>query len=198
MLTSITPLGEQGRHNRYGVTVAAYVLGSVLGGLTTGLVLGAVGMLALSGVPGPVRLALAGAACLVALASDLGVFGRRLPGGRRQVDEDWLVRYRGWVYGLAFGYQLGLAVVTIITSAVTYAVLTVMLLTASPVAGAVLGATFGLVRGLPVLGLRHVAAHEDLLAAARRLERLAAPASRATAAVLTAAAAVLLTGAVTA
>ena len=27
---------------------------------------------------------------------------------RRQVNEDWIGRYRGWVYGAGFGAQLGL------------------------------------------------------------------------------------------
>ena len=33
MLASIPPLGERARHNRWSVTVTAYVLGSVVGGL---------------------------------------------------------------------------------------------------------------------------------------------------------------------
>ena len=33
------------------------------------------------------------------------------------VHEQWLTRYRGWVYGVGFGAQLGFGLVTIITSA---------------------------------------------------------------------------------
>ena len=97
MLTSITPLGEQGRGNRWAVTTTAYAGGCLLGGAVTGLVLGAVGA-ALPDLPG---LWLAGLACLLAAAADLAATtsGRRLPGGRRQVDRAWLDRYRGWVYG---------------------------------------------------------------------------------------------------
>ena len=40
MLTSITPLGERGRGHRYAVTMTAYVLGCLLGGATTGVLLG--------------------------------------------------------------------------------------------------------------------------------------------------------------
>ncbi len=45
MLTSITPLGERGRGNRCAVTLTAYVLGCLLGGATTGVLLGALGSL---------------------------------------------------------------------------------------------------------------------------------------------------------
>lgn len=55
---------------------------------------------------------LAALAGLAGLALDLGLGALRLPGPARQVDEDWLARYRGWVYGAGFGTQLGLGVVT--------------------------------------------------------------------------------------
>ena len=32
MLSSITPLGERGRHNRFAVTAAAHIAGAVVGG----------------------------------------------------------------------------------------------------------------------------------------------------------------------
>ena len=115
MLTSITPLGERGRGQRYAVTMTAYVVGCLLGGATTGLLLGSLGAL----LPALPVLLLAGTVCLAAALADLR--GVRI--GRRQVDEDWLTRYRGWVYGAGFGYQLGLGVVTVVTSAATLAVL---------------------------------------------------------------------------
>ena len=141
MLTSITPLGEQGRGNTYALTVTAYLLGSVLGGATTGAALGAVGALVAAPLPGPARLLLAALVCAVAAAADAVVLrtGRRLPGGRRQVDEDWLTRYRGWVYGGAFGFQLGLGVVTIVTSAATFALLALVVLSGGPAPGLALG-----------------------------------------------------------
>ena len=43
MLTSISPLGERARGQRYGLTVAAHLLGGALGGATTGALLGAAG-----------------------------------------------------------------------------------------------------------------------------------------------------------
>src|SRR5687767_11947458 len=146
MLTSISPLGERARGNRWGLTATACVIGSVLGGAAVGTLLGAVGDLLLRPLP-----LIAAAVCVLAAIADLAGL---LPRGSRQVDEDWLVRYRGWVYGFAFGAQLGVGVVTIVTSAATYAVLALCLLSGSVTTGLAIGATFGLVRALPLLRLR--------------------------------------------
>jgi hypothetical protein len=177
MLTSITPLGERSRGNRYAVTLTAYVLACLLGGATTGLLLGAVG----SALPTLPALLIAGTACLAAALADARGW---LPIGRRQVDEDWLTRYRGWVYGLGFGYQLGLGVVTIVTSAATVAALAVMLLTQSPLAGALLGLVFGGARAVPALLLGRAASHGELRTMAAGLERRAPLAARTTAVAL--------------
>jgi hypothetical protein len=190
MLTSITPLGERGRGNRWAVTTTAYAVGCALGGATTGLVLGGVGALL---PPLPVLLA-AGAACLLAAAADLAP--GRLPVGRRQVDERWLGRYRGWVYGLGFGYQLGLGVVTIVTSAATFAVLAVALLTQSPLAGALVGLVFGAARALPALLVRSVDRPDRLRQLARRVEQHHRAAARTTVAALAVGGSVLVAGGV--
>jgi hypothetical protein len=182
MLTSISPLGERARGNRWALTVSAYVVASVLGGLTMGAVLGAVGSLF------EVSLLVAAAVCAVAAVADLA---HRLPTIRRQVDEDWLTRYRGWVYGLGYGYQLGLGVVTIVTSAATYATVALCLLSGSLAVGAAIGACFGLVRSLPILLLRRAETPERLRSIAASLERLSAGAGRATTVVLAGAAVAL-------
>jgi len=189
MLTSITPLGERGRGNRWAVTTTAYAAGCALGGATTGLVLGSVGALL---PPVPVLL-VAGVACLLAAWADLTT--GRLPLGRRQVDERWLGLYRGWVYGLGFGYQLGLGVVTVVTSAATLAVLAVALLTQSPVAGAVVGLVFGAARALPALLVRRVDTPDGLRRLAGRVEHHAPAAARTTVAALAAGGAVLVAAA---
>lgn len=188
MLTSITPLGERGRGNRYAVTLTAYVVGALLGGATTGVVLGAIGSL----LPTLPALLLAGAACLAAALADLRGW---LPIGRRQVDEDWLTRYRGWVYGLGFGYQLGLGVVTIVTSAATIAVLALALLTQSVLGGLAAGLVFGGARAVPALLLGRAASHAELRSLAAGLERRAPLAARTTAAAFAVGGAVLVAGA---
>jgi hypothetical protein len=98
------------------------------------------------------------------------------PSWRRQVDEAWLARYRGWVYGLGFGVQLGLGVVTIVTSSTVYATVVLAALTGSVPGGALLGLVFGGVRALPVLALRRVQDRTELHRVFARLERLRGPA----------------------
>ena len=188
MLTSITPLGERGRGQRYAVTVTSYVVGSVVGGTLAGALLGGLGSLLVWVLPVPV-LAVAAAVLLVAAGFDAR--GATML-GRRQVDQDWLPRFRGWVYGLGFGVQLGFGAVTVVTSAATLALAAVLLLTGSPAAGAWLGALFGLSRALPVLALRHVQQPDQLRAAARRWSAAAPAASRAVVGLLAAAAAFAL------
>src|SRR4051794_12975770 len=100
MLASITPLGERGRGRRWGRTVGAYLVASVVGGAALGAVAGGIGGL-LGGAP------LVGVAVVAGVAAVADLFVARLPGPRRQVDERWLVRYRGWVYAAGFGAQLG-------------------------------------------------------------------------------------------
>ena len=182
MLTSISPLGERARGHRWAVTTTAYVVGSLLGGLSIGALLGAVGR------PLPDPGAIAAGVCLAAAALDLRP---PPPSLHRQVDQAWLTTYRGWVYGLGFGYQLGLGVVTIVTSAATYAALGLCLLSGGAVGGAVVGGTFGLVRALPLLLLRGADSPAALHDVAGRLDRLSRGATRATVAVLAGAAAVL-------
>src|SRR5450631_4176274 len=104
MLASINPLGERTRSQRYSVTVVAYIVGSTVAGAILGAVLGFVGTPAARP-----EVALTAVALLATVGTLFdGRRGRRVPGPRRQVDESWLVTYRGWVYGAGFGVQLGL------------------------------------------------------------------------------------------
>jgi hypothetical protein len=148
MLASIHPLGERARHNRWAVTAGWYVAGSVAAGSALGATLAATvgAALAVAGWhAGPV---LAAALCVAAGLADAA--GWRGPGPRRQVDERWLARYRGWAYGLGFGLQLGLGIVTIVTSAAVYLTFVLAALSGSPTEGAVIGGAFGLARALPI------------------------------------------------
>lgn len=198
MLSSICPLGERARHSRWSITVAAYLIGSAVGGLALGLLSAMLGGL----VPAhwrasPLVLCAVAVAMAVGLAFEARVVRRPIPSWRRQVDEQWLTRYRGWVYGLGFGAQLGFGVVTIVTSATTYAVIVAAALTGVPAAGAGIGGLFGLVRALPVVALGRVDHPHALHRLFRRLERWGRPAERAAAAGLAAAALTLVAVAAT-
>jgi len=160
MLTSITPLGERGKGNRWSVTATAYVLGSLVGGALLGLLGGALGSVVARRVDGRAALVVLAVACVAAAVVDLT--GRRLPSWHRQVDEQWLQAYRGWVYGAGFGLQLGFGVITIITSASTHVVVLATVLAGSVPGGVAVGATFGLVRGLAIVSVRSVDRPEQL------------------------------------
>ena len=110
--------------------------------------------------------------------------------------EDWLARYRGWVYGGAFGVQLGLGVVTVVNLSAVYTALGAELLAGSAAAGALIGGTFGLLRALPLVGTARVRAPDDLRDVDARLRAWDAPARRLAVAAEAAVAAVLVVAAV--
>lgn len=175
MLTSITPLGERGRGNRWGHTAAWLVVGHVVGGALLGgsaaaLAAGAAA-LGVAGVSGAAShdVVVATVAAVAAAAIVFDLAGGRVP-GRRQVDERWLTTYRGWVYGLGFGVQLGFGLVTVVNTALVVALLVAVVLVA-PVAGVGLGALYGTVRGLAAVGSGRVRSVGDLHRLHRLLDR---------------------------
>jgi hypothetical protein len=174
MLASITPLGERARRSNWALTTSMHVLGSLAGGAAVGALAGSGGWLALSGVDFRVRLVVLAAALAVGLVWDLG--RGAVPGPRRQVDERWLDRYRGWVYGLGYGAQLGTGLVTVVISSTVYVVPVACLLTADPLSGCAIGAVAGLLRGVTVFAAARVATPERLVAFHARMRLLERPA----------------------
>ena len=153
MLASINPLGERSRNRSWGATFTWYVAGSVAGGVAMGAAFGLLGagIDALLPRHDTLTAVLVLGCALLALAYDLHLFGLRLPTIVRQVDENWLPRYRAWVYAGGFGLQLGLGVVTVVTTSAVYLTWIFAVLAGSVWGGIVIGATFGLVRALPML-----------------------------------------------
>jgi hypothetical protein len=189
MLSSITPLGERGRGRRWGATVVAFTLGSVAGGAALGGLLGLAGALlaAAAPPPGPLVLAAAALAAATGLVADLAPGRLALPSVRRQVNEDWLEAYRGWVVGVGFGAQLGAGLATIVTTAAVHLAFVLALLAGSlqrSGAGLALGTLFGLARALPLLAAAEASGPAGLAALHGRLERLAPRAHRLTTALL--------------
>ena len=95
--------------------------------------------------------------------------GRRLP-GRRQVNEDWLVAYRSWVYGAGFGLQLGAAVATVVNTALVPLFMLAALLAGELPAGLGIGAAFGTARGASMALSSRVRTADDLRQLHRRLD----------------------------
>ena len=166
MLASINPLGERGRNQRYSSTITAYLVGSTVAGAGLGGLLGLVG----SPIAAPaVALGVVAALAAVGLFVDART---RVPGPRRQVNENWLGQYRGWVYGGGFGVQLGFAFLTIVTASATWVAFACALFSGTVWAGALVGGVFGLARALPILAAARVRDASALRALVRRLERV--------------------------
>lgn len=180
MLSTITPMGEQARGNRYYVSVAWFVAGAALGGATLGLGAAAlaVGVDALD-LAASTRVGLAAAVAAVTLASDLALGGFRLPSHTRQVNEDWLSQFRSWVYGGGFGWQIGVGLATYVTTAAVYLMVALAALTASPALAFAIVTGFGFVRGLAVLLGRRLVTPARMMALHRRLDELLPTAQRA-------------------
>ena len=169
MLSTITPIGERGRGNRYAATAAWYVVGSTAGGLSLGLVVA----LGAALVPGsfadePVLLV----AALVAVASDLRLGGFQVPVHRRQVNERWLDVYRPWVYGAGFGWQVGSGFATYIMTAANHLLVVALLARGSAMAAVATCGAFGLVRGVAVLLTRSATSPAALLGVHERVHRV--------------------------
>jgi sulfite exporter TauE/SafE len=173
MLSSIHPLGERARGNRWGATATYYVLGAVLGGAAVGGIAGTLGWgLAALAEPSEAALVVAVVGLLIASAL-LDGLGLAVPSPERQVDETWLARYRSWVYGGGFGIQLGTGVMTFVKTASVYAMWLLVVLGASPLLGAAVGAWFGLVRGAALLTVAGVDDPTTLRSYFRRMAELA-------------------------
>ena len=180
MLSQLTPVGEASRGYRYRTTAAWFVVGAVVGGTMLG---GVLALLA-AGVAGfdisvTTALGIAAALAVAGAAVDSGVLGIAPPVFLRQVNEDWLGRYRAWVYGSGFGWQVGAGVTTYIMTAAVFLTVAMGALTAGPIAAFALGTLFGLVRGLAVLLTARLRTTADLFEFHRRFDALGEPVRRA-------------------
>ena len=194
MLSSITPMTEAGRGNRFNVTAAWFIVGGILGGLSLGLLaaLAAVGVGAL-GLSDTALVGIAATLAVITASIDLGIGGIELPIFKRQVNDAWLRRYRSWAYGAGFGWQIGFGVATYIMTAGVFLTIGLAVLTASPVQAVVIGLTFGLVRGSAVFISRSATTPAALGRVHEQLDA-AAPAARAAAALVQVLAAAVFAG----
>jgi hypothetical protein len=172
MLSSITPLGERSRRQHFWITTPFLIVGATVAGAVVGAALGAAGAhVPLSERERVLGLAMVGA---IGLAADL-LLRNGVPTHLRQVDERWLRRYRGWVYGTGYGIQLGLAVATVVTTSTVYVTLLGEALAPTIAAGAVIGSVFGVIRGGSVLLAARVNSPASLFRFHRRFSTLERP-----------------------
>lgn len=173
MLASITPLGERARRARWGTTATLYVLSASAGGALIGTLAGAAGSVTIAAVDLRARLALV--ACALALGFGWEAVHVPVPGPRRQVNEQWLGRYRSWVYGVGFGAQLGAGVTTVVMTTAVYVVAIAAFASATPGAGALIGAAAGGLRGATVLAAGTITTPRRLVSFHDRMGALERP-----------------------
>lgn len=173
----IHPLGERRRGNSWAVTVGAFTVGSILAG---GALAGALGLIG-SFVAIDAQTGVTVTAVLVLAAGLLDLFGVRPWGPSRQVNENWIGRYRGWVYGIGFGLQLGLGFSVFVMSWGYYAMLAGALISGSPMVGFAAGAIFGLARGVMLFLAVWIDTPERLATFHRRMSLAKGPALTVTA-----------------
>ena len=190
MLSSITPFGERYRGARFAWTSAWFLAGAGVGGLTLG---GIASILTLS-----VRAAFdvsrssgsrltgglaVGVVCMavaaIGAATDLGLFGDVLPVLRRQVDDGWMSRFRPWVYGAGFGWQIGFGFATYVMTAgiaVTFAFAIAAGVAANSVYETLLiCVVFGFARGATVFIIAGASTPQRLRQVHRKLNRFEGP-----------------------
>lgn len=151
MLSTITPVTEASRERRYALTVGWFVLGALAGGATLGLLAAPLAaVVSAAGLSATARLGLVAVLALAAAAFDARSLGLTLPGHGRQVNESWLTRFRSWVYGVGFGWQIGVGLATYIVTAAVYLTVVAAALTGDAATAFGIGVLFGLVRGLAI------------------------------------------------
>ena len=180
MLTSINPVSERGRNHRFGVTAGWFIIGGVLGGATLGLGAAILALVVRStGIGLEARLATGAALAVLATLLDLGLLGGTMPVIRRQVNERWLDEFRGWFYGVGFGWQIGVGVATYVMTAAVGLLVVLAALTGQPIVAMAVCVLFGLVRGSWVLLTARVRTPDALRSLLARLDRLEEPVRRA-------------------
>ncbi|MDH3463526.1 MAG: hypothetical protein OEM32_07875 [Acidimicrobiia bacterium] len=154
----IHPLGEKARGNIWGITMASFTVASMAVGGALTAAMGWLGGMALG--PGSPNVWLVTGFALAAGILDLSPVTPWTP--RRQVNEDWIGRYRGWVYGAGFGAQLGLGFAVFVMSWGYWAMLAISFVAGSASLGLLFGAVFGLGRGMLLLLSRRVTTPDRL------------------------------------
>jgi hypothetical protein len=151
MLSQITPVAEAARGHKFGRTAAFFLVGALLGSLTLGLAI-AVGaaLFAAADLGTDTTIALVAVCAALGAVVDTHVLGFGPPFLRRQVNEDWLMRYRPWVYGGGFGWQIGFGLSTYVMTAAVGVMILLGALSASPAAAVLVAVVFGLARGSAV------------------------------------------------
>lgn len=155
-----------------------FLVGALVGGIGLGAALLAVRA---AGQALPAQVTIGFGVVCAGLIFGSALLGLRPPSLHRQVDHRWLDRYRGWVIGAGFGFQLGAGFFTLISSFALYLLVLSAFVGAPPASLLSAGLAYGGLRGLFAAPGGWITRPPDLrraLATIVRLERYARPAAR--------------------
>ncbi|MPZ52149.1 MAG: hypothetical protein GEU79_05360 [Acidimicrobiia bacterium] len=145
IVTTVHPLAEDARGRSWAPTALTFTLATIITASVLGAALGGVGSL----LPISEDVSLFIVAGFLLTGGALDLLGRP-PSTTRQLNENWLTTYRGWVIGAGYGAQLGSGFATVVPSWTGYALVPMLLLSGDVLSGAALGIAFGLGRVLAV------------------------------------------------
>ena len=169
MLSQINPIAEAGRGRRYRRTAGWFVAGATTGGLCLGgACAGLAALVDRSAISSRQALGAGAAAALAAAVVDARLLGFGPPFIRRQVNENWLSRYRSWVYGSGFGWQIGVGFSTYVMTAAVPLTVVLAVLGAEPAFALAVGTLFGVARGSTVFLSASLRTQDALFAFHRR------------------------------
>ncbi|MCH7789269.1 MAG: hypothetical protein IH940_07480 [Acidobacteria bacterium] len=139
--------------------------------MATGALMGLSGVVVRSVVSAQTAALALGATAAVGVAVEAG-WVRQPIRGHRQVNENWLNDYRGWVYGFGFGAQLGTGLVTIVPSCAVFIAWLAALASGHVGTGVLIGFVFGFTRAAVLISAAHVDTPSELHTFHRRLVAL--------------------------
>jgi len=144
-------------------SAAAYTLGSVVGGLVTGWILGVLGRSAPSSPHQGLLLYLISFLAFAYSLHEFGFITLPHPQIKQQVPEHWRRRFHPYITAALFGILLGTGFTTFIPTATYYIIGLVALVHRSPFLGALIFAIYGLTRSSLLWPLSRLATNFEMV-----------------------------------
>jgi hypothetical protein len=172
MVETITPVVHGGRRRRWGLAVAAHLLGAAIGAAAFGAALGLVGR-ALGAPWGSAALWVVAAVAALYAARELLDAPVPLPDRKRQVPEWWRTFFGPLASAFLYGLGLGVGFLTYIRHGTLVAVAALAVVLGDPFLGAAVVLPFGVARALTTLLTAPGVHAEAVTALMARLDRWA-------------------------
>lgn len=152
MVSTISPVGYRNSdlgHKGWLAAATSYTLGSIAGGILTGVFFGLIGVLFSTAV-GTYRSLLplfVGVSAIAYAMHELHLISLPYPQRQRQVPSHWRYMFHPYVTAGLFGLLLGTGFITFIPTATYYILSLAVILHSSPLIGVLVFAVYGVARG---------------------------------------------------